>query len=361
MKVIHINAGGEVGGGKTHIVSLVSALGTDTAELLVFEEGPVAASARQAGCQVHVIEQSSRYDVSVLKRLRTFLNDGEYDMIHTHGARANFMMSLIINQLKPKWLMTVHSDPMLDFQGRGIVGKVFQTLNIQSIRQADHIITVSEALKEQLQQSGAKQENLSVVRNGISFGPPPVEQKKNKVFTLFYAARLHPIKGHSLLFRSLKEAALPDWKLLLAGDGELRSELEAEAAKLGLENQIHFLGWVASEEVRELIQSADVSLLASYSETFPLVLLESANEGVPFIATDVGDVKHLLPDPAYGWLIPPNSPASFIQAFQEASKEWEAGQLQKKGICIYERTKELFSIEKMASNTYSVYEKVMKE
>ncbi|WP_277631438.1 glycosyltransferase family 4 protein [Atopococcus tabaci] len=360
-KVIHVNAGGEVGGGKTHIVSLVSALGNDKAEVLVFEEGPVAAAAREAGCRVHVLGQTSRYDVAVLKRLKKFLNEGPYAVVHTHGARANFMLSLIAGQLNARWITTVHSDPFLEFQEKGVAGKVFQQLNVRSIRRAHHIITVSKALEEQLHEIGVPEEKMTVVRNGIAFEPAPTPASPNRMFTMVHTARLHPVKGHKLLFESLKEAGLPEWRIYLVGDGELRTELEKEAVRLGIQNQVEFLGWLAPEEVQRTVHSADVALLTSYSETFPLVLLEAAKEGTPFIATDVGDVHVLLPNSGYGWLIPPKDAAALAAALQEAYSEWEAETLQEKGKRVYERTKQLFSLEQMAENTLAVYEKSLKK
>ncbi|WP_028274014.1 glycosyltransferase family 4 protein [Atopococcus tabaci] len=360
-KVIHINAGGEVGGGKTHIVSLVSSLGNDKAEVLVFEEGPVAVAARDAGCRVHVLGQKSRYDVAVLKRLKKFLNEEVYSVVHTHGARANFMLSLIAGQLDAIWVTTVHSDPFLEFQEKGVAGKAFQQLNVRSIRRADHIITVSQALEKQLHEIGVPDEKMTVVRNGIAFGSAPTASSKKSIFTMVHTARLHPVKGHDLLFESLKKAALPEWRVYLVGDGELRAELEREAARLGIHRHVEFLGWLAPEDVQRTVRSADVALLTSYSETFPLVLLEAAKEGTPFIATDVGDVHVLLPDARYGWLVPPKDASALAAALQEAYSEWEAGTLQEKGTLVYERTKQLFSLEQMAENTLAVYEKALKK
>lgn len=359
MKVLHMNAGGEVGGGNTHIVSLVAALGKEKAELLVFEEGPVAQAAREAGCTVYILGQQSRYDLRILGRLRTFLKKRSYDVIHTHGARANSVMALLSKSVSSIWLVTVHSDPALDFKGRGLKGKIFETLNIRSLSQADHLITVSGKVKEQLRQLGIDGNKITIVRNGIPFSPPPEPKHTKTAFTMVYAARLHPIKGHSLLFESLAKADLPEWKLLLAGDGMLKEELKQQAAELGIEENVSFLDWVEPEKLKELLRSADLSLLASFSETFPLVLLESANEGVPFIASDVGDIHALLPDSSYGWLVPPSDSDALAEAIEEASAEWKNGELIKKGKRLYERTKELFSINHMTKQTLSVYQKLL--
>ncbi|WP_417896874.1 glycosyltransferase, partial [Bacillus toyonensis] len=115
MKVLHINAGAEEGGGKTHIISLLSQFPQKEVELMVFEEGAIAREARNLGIQVHVFTQSSRYDLSILSKIKSFINENQFDIVHTHGARANFYLSLLKKGIKAKWIMTVHSDPTLDF------------------------------------------------------------------------------------------------------------------------------------------------------------------------------------------------------------------------------------------------------
>ena len=124
MKVLHVNAGLENGGGLSHIVNLLTEAkqeGKDF-ELLTLAEGPVAQTAREQGIETHVLGANSRYDLASLKKLTRFINDGDYDIVHTHGARANLFLSLIHKKIKATWCITVHSDPYLDFAGRGTGG-----------------------------------------------------------------------------------------------------------------------------------------------------------------------------------------------------------------------------------------------
>lgn len=142
MKVLHVNAGLENGGGLSHIVNLLTEAkqeGKDF-ELLTLAEGPVAQAAREHGIETHVLGANSRYDLASLKKLTHFINDGDYDIVHTHGARANLFLSLINKKIKATWCITVHSDPYLDFAGRGLLGKIFTSLNIHALRKADCVL-----------------------------------------------------------------------------------------------------------------------------------------------------------------------------------------------------------------------------
>ena len=97
MKVLHVNAGLEKGGGLFHIINLLTEAkkeGQDF-ELLTLAEGPVSQKAISKGIKTHVLKTKSRYDLTSLKRLSQFINENNFDYVHTHGARANLYLSLI--------------------------------------------------------------------------------------------------------------------------------------------------------------------------------------------------------------------------------------------------------------------------
>lgn len=79
MKVLHINAGLEKGGGLSHIVNLLTEAKIENAdfELLTLADGPVAQTAKKAGIKTTILGAQSRYDLSVLKRLTKFINRGK--------------------------------------------------------------------------------------------------------------------------------------------------------------------------------------------------------------------------------------------------------------------------------------------
>lgn len=357
MKVLHINAGLEDGGGKNHILSLLSQFDPSVAELLVLEEGIIAEEAKKLGITVHTLKQQSRYDLSILKRLAQFINDHSFDIVHTHGARANLIFSLIHKKIPALWFTTVHSDPTLDFMNRGVKGYVFTQLNLASLKKADHLIVVTDSLIKPLCDLGINKEKITVIYNGLQFGSPLVKATKtNKQFTLTCVARLHPIKGHELLLESLDAARFSDFTLNLVGDGELRSALEKKVQELNMQDRVHFLGFLNKPQVDVTIKNSDLTLLASYNEGFPMVLLESANQKIPFIATSVGDISLLVPDKQYGWCVPAGSTESLTKALNEAYDDWENGTLETKGELVYQLASTQFSLKKFYDATLALYE-----
>ena len=91
MRILHMNAGAEDGGGKTHIISLLDQFPDGEVELAVFEDGIVAKEARELGIKVHVFSQKSRYDLSILKNISEFINKEKFDVVHTHGPEGEFL------------------------------------------------------------------------------------------------------------------------------------------------------------------------------------------------------------------------------------------------------------------------------
>lgn len=355
MKVLHVNAGLEEGGAKTHILSLLSQFPTGKAELLVLEEGAVAKEARFNGIKVHVMNQHSRYNLTILKRLTDFIKTNHFDVVHSHGARANLLIALIKKRIPSVWVTTVHSDPVLDFMDKGIKGKLFSYLNLWSLKRADKLIVVTESLKVDLIKRGLSKETIFVVYNGIVFDNDRSNKKKNEVFTVTCVARLHPVKAHLFLFESLKSSSLTNFHVNIIGDGELRNKLEQKVVELKFEKQFQFHGSLEKVEIEKVLQQTDLTVLSSLSEGFPLVLLESANQKVPFITTDVGDCAKLVPDSSYGWVVPSEDKSAFSTALKEAYTLWESGNLAGKGEKLFQLASRKYSLDMMYLETLSVY------
>lgn len=360
MKVIHINAGNEYGGGLSHIISLLSTLKlkeTD-AELLVLEEGPVAAAARSEGIKVTVIQQSSRYDFSVLKKLISYIKSNQVDIVHTHGPRANMVMSLINNFFKAKWVVTLHSNPYKDFNDRGLKGQLFGRINVFSVKKADKIITVSNEINKIMQQKGIKKDKIQTVYNGIRFAAPLNKPKAMNVFQIIAVGRLESVKNFSFLLKVLAENKQLNWKLALCGEGLERESLVALAHELNIVDRIEFTGWLNKEKLYSKISESHLMVLSSISEGFPVSLLQAAEQEVPCVATNVGDVETLLHSPKYGWLIESNDGKALDKSLNDAYKQWETGRLADKGKC-FRHGAEQFSLSNQVNEVVKIYEKLL--
>ncbi|SFC29512.1 hypothetical protein SAMN04488102_104259 [Alkalibacterium subtropicum] len=360
MKTAHINAGNEVGGGLVHIVSLLDALKAEQVDLIVLEEGPVAAAAREAGISVYVFEQKNRFDLTVLYRLRAFILGQDYTLIHTHGPRANTLMSFLRPFLEVTWIMTVHSHPLLDFKGRGFKGRMYETIHLKTFKRADGIIAVSNEIRTFLKSQGVPASRVRVIHNGIRFSDLQKQSAlvSRETFTLVTVGRLTEIKGYAVLMDALHAFEEQDWQWVICGDGEQMDVLKRKGEAYKLMPQLDFKGWLSESDIRKELRQADVFVLPSLSEGFPMILLEAADEKIPAIATDVGDVREVIRDSSMGWIVSPADPEALKKALTEAHALWKQNKLKSKGDRL--RTfASRYSIEKQSRSVLAFYNEIM--
>ncbi len=193
---------------------------------------------------------------------------------------------------------------------------------LAAVNQADAVIAVAAALKDQLVRLGAPEKKIDVLRNGVDlerFGPQdraPIRKRKNlSGRVLLSAGHLIDRKGHDLVIDALSE--MPDATLLIAGEGERRARLEAHARKTGVADRVRFLGAVSPEEMPALYNTADVLTLASSREGWPNVLLEAMACGTPCVATKAGGVGEIIRAPEAGKLAEERTPKAIAASVND--------------------------------------------
>jgi glycosyltransferase involved in cell wall biosynthesis len=119
---------------------------------------------------------------------------------------------------------------------------------------------------------------------------------------LIMVARLGAQKDHTTLLRALAGLRHHPWELDLVGEGPLLGEMKSLAATLGLGARVRFLG--QRMDVDQIIAEAQVALLATNWEGFPLSILESMRAGLPVVASSVGGIDEAVCDGETGYLVP---------------------------------------------------------
>lgn len=139
----------------------------------------------------------------------------------------------------------------------------------------------------------------------------------NRKKIIIAVGRLNRVKGFSRLIEIFSQihSAVPDWKLLIVGEGEERSSLETLIQSFSLENQVMLTGQKSSTEIEELMNDASIYAMTSHSEGLPFVLLEALSCGLPIIAYDVRvGPRAIVEDRVNGFLIPEHDQQKFIIA-----------------------------------------------
>ena len=184
---------------------------------------------------------------------------------------------------------------------------------------ADAIITVCNALKDEMVQLGVAAGAITALRNGVDlqrFVPGDRDAARAALglthFTLLSVGVLEARKCHDLVIKALM--LLPDVHLMIAGAGPQRRALEELAMHLGLAARVTFLGAVAQTALSGYYNAADAMVLASSREGWANVLLESMACGTPVVASNVWGTPEVVTSPDAGVLMNERSPQGLAEA-----------------------------------------------
>ncbi|NIK86714.1 glycosyltransferase involved in cell wall biosynthesis [Rhizomicrobium palustre] len=179
---------------------------------------------------------------------------------------------------------------------------------LDAAAKADGVITVCQALKDEMVALGAQGSKIRVLRNGVDlklFHPKDRDKDRTALGlhrrTLVSVGWLIERKGHHHVIAAMPE--LPDTDLLIVGDGPERAALERLAARLGVGGRVRFLGMRAQKDLPAIYRAADALVLASSREGWANVLLEAMACGTPVVASNVWGTPEVVASPVAGVLM----------------------------------------------------------
>lgn len=259
------------------------------------------------------------YFLRGLSRLFRLMRAGRYDAIETFALHANLV------GLPLAWLAGI-PNRIASHRGKiEAVSPVLERINAAFINSplAKCLVVVSDRAREDAIAEGVRPERTVKIANGVTRPGVSTEDVRRLRSELAIAAdepillsvgRLRHQKGHEVLLRAMPEVLkeFPRAQLLIAGDGVLRQELEAQAAALNVYANVKFLGM--RKDVPILLSLADVFVFPSRFEGMPNAVLEAMSMGRPVIATSVQGVDELIQDEVNGLLVPMEDSAALSQA-----------------------------------------------
>ena len=200
---------------------------------------------------------------------------------------------------------------------------------------------------------------VAIIPNGIDIPNLP-EKKKNKLRTLLFLGRIHPVKGLDLLLHAWKEVQVlfPEWQLIVAGSDDgfygksgYLNKMHDLSASLDLQ-RIYFVGELNGIDKLTAYSDADLFILPSYSENFGVTVAEALASGTPVIATHGTPWKELEPRKA-GWCV--NSDIDSLALCLKTALHYSRSDLSKMGFRGREWMKNEFSWEQIAEKMLKTY------
>ena len=361
MRIMHFAGGGDVGGAKTHIISLGQKLAENNDFCLVsFRKGPFAEEARAAGLKV--IEAESAWNLmTCLRTALKAVDEFKPQVIHCHGAKAN-MMGVMVKKLRHiPVCTTVHSDPARDYLGSPLKQFTFGSINSWCLNRMDYYMAVAGEMERNLIRRGIDPQKIFVIHNGLDFSKATDtyrEKSGDDEIVVGIAARLTPIKNIPLLLRAFAKAYArnPRLRLRIAGNGEDEEALKKLAQSLGIDHCTDFVGWVY--DMPGFFRGIDINVLSSLSETFPYSLLEGAFEHCAAIASRVGGIPELIRHEQTGLIFPSEDEDTFAEEIYRLSVDDDLRrQLAEE---LFRVAKEEFSLDNMRWVQENSYQRMLR-
>ncbi len=260
---------------------------------------------RAAGVPLHFFGKRPGLDPVVVPRLARLLRAWRPDVVHTHLHTLKYAWPASLpSRRPPRVVHTLHNVAEHEIEASG------RALQRVAFRAGVRPVAIGDAVATSIRDLYGI-EPAATIPNGIpvaQFAPPPGARERLRAElgvppnarVAISVGRLNPQKNHALLLDAFARVR-PDAWLLVAGDGDLRPALEAQAAALGLAARVRFLG--SRRDVPALFAASDAMVLASSWEGNPLVVMEAMAAGLPVAATSVGCVPELVSS-ATGRLVP---------------------------------------------------------
>jgi glycosyltransferase involved in cell wall biosynthesis len=278
-------------------------------------------------------------DLRSILRLASAARSWRPDLVHAHGVKAALLSLVAFSGGSPPVVVTLHN------LWRGTLRVSLGAM----LPRAAGVVTVSQAAAASFE--GLIREPV-VIPNGIDMGhfSPAPEPRLERPFTLAFAGRLTVEKGVLVLLDAVRRLPRePEVQLLIAGDGPLRPDVEAEARRPGW--PVTYLG--PREDVLAVYHQADGVVVPSLAEGFGLSALEGMACGLPVIATRVGGLPELVLDRETGLLVPPGDPAALAAGMVRLATE--PALAARLGAAARRRAGSAYSQERMLQALLAVY------
>lgn len=374
MKVLHLISGGDTGGAKTHIINLCSKLkNLVKLKIICFMYGPFYDEVKNASIDIDVIPQRSRFDLSVVDKIYQMIEHEGYDIIHCHGARANFIGMFLKRKVKNiPFITTIHSDFDLDFQDVFYKRIIFSYLNKVSLKRFDYFISVGSALISKIKSLGVDEKKIFLLYNGFDFAKEISFEEKDTFLSRYMdksvyqsktivgnLSRLYKVKGLDVFIKAANLVVKdnPNVIFLIGGSGPQKEFLQNMINEFKLNDKVFLLGNIKNPY--DFFNAIDINVISSYSETFPYSILEATALEKCCISSKVGSVPDLIEDGENGFLFE-------VGDYKELAKKIETLLNNKELVTTFgkrlsQKAKEKFSAENMAKMQFEIYQKIIQK
>ena len=351
MKILYVITGLGVGGAEKVVCDLADQMilkGHDVK--IVYLTGSVLVKPISPRIELLPLHLNSASNVfSASRKYKKIIRDFSPDVIHSHMIHANIFARL--NHLSFKYIRLICTAHNSNEGGRMRM-LAYKLTNFLSNLNTN---VSQEASKSLISKGAFNKNNLITVYNGIDLNKFNFfnKDKNSNELSFLSVGRFNKQKDYPNLFQAisiLKNTINKEVKFYIAGDGELRPQLEQLIVDLGISDCVVLLG--KRSDIPNLLNKADYFVLSSRHEGLPTVVIEAMACGTFVIATDCGGSAEIMGDT--GLLVPPQDSEALAEALNQAVNK-TSSEIQENNLKARQRVEELFSLEKSVENWLKIY------
>lgn len=283
-------------------------------------ESPLAAAAKSAGLSVFTITERRRWDPKVFAQLRRMIAECQPDILESRNVKSHFLVRMLGLHRKCRWVAWNHG-----YTATSWLDRTYTQLDRWSLRGAYRVVTVCGPFADSLVSRGIDRRKVTVFHNAVKpFVAPPLDEVQRVQHDLglqneaviLAVGRLSYEKGTADLLRAAavlsNTKGVPDFRVVVVGDGPERESLVRLASRLGIEAEVTMAGF--QRDTKPYYSIATLLAVPSHTEGSPNVVLEGMAAGLPIAATAVGGVPEILEDGLTGLIVPPRNPDAMADA-----------------------------------------------
>jgi colanic acid/amylovoran biosynthesis glycosyltransferase len=247
-------------------------------------------------------------------RIEPWLRHEGVQHVHAHFGTNTAEVAMLVHMLGgPSWSFTVHGPEEFD--------KAPLIRLAEKLRRCAFVVAISSYGRSQLYRrmeyddwSKVRVAHCGLDQNFFAAPAKPPSWARR----LLCVGRLCEQKGQLLLVEAARRLVADgtQFQLVIAGDGELRGEIEALIARYKLQECVRMTGWITGDKVREEIFAARALVLPSFAEGLPVVLTEAMALRRPVISTYIAGIPELVCPGENGWLVPAGDVEALVDAMQ---------------------------------------------
>ena len=358
----------EFGGGERGFSQIVRALVREGWQVSVASHpgGAFDEEVRESGAAFLPVSMKSRLGLRTIFHLGRIIRRGGFRIVHSQGARADFFTRIALLGVRGVRHVCTVQMPIEGFDVGLGRRALYQSLDCLSACQVDRFIVVSGALKKKLIEGrGIDPKKVRLIYNGVETeSRTSAENGACRESGFLGEGRLIGAVGrlvwqkgfeHLILAMPRVLQQVAEARLVIAGDGPLRQELEELAQTCGLGGRVVFQGF--RRDIREFLRAVELVVIPSVREGFPMITLEAMAMAKPIVATAIDGIVEQIEHEVNGLLVPAADcvalGAAIVKLLEDQATCERLGQAARR------KAVTAFDVRRMVNDTKAVYAELL--